>query len=416
MKTINDELHLLNLPALENETIDTVELSKILLPEITSYKLTDLAVSLDFKFDSHKAHRALTDAEITTKLFLLLKEKLLSLPKDSLQHLKQLLPYLISDLDHLFSNISNYNNNEINYSYYNDLPYLVPLNFKKRNEKLIDYDLFLTKMYKTEGLLNKVYENYVYRENQVKISENIKHLFDKHEHGLIEAPTGIGKSIGYLIPVIYSALHNHERIVISTHTTHLQSQLMLHDMAKLKLILPFKFNVQILKGKKNYIDVKRFYRFLKNKRNDAYPLIIFKAKLIVWLTETNTGLFSDLNIEVNMEQYLFDVQTLERESPSSYYNFAFKKSFSADLVLVNHALLITDMNSNNLLIPSYNKIIIDEAQQFKKLVVENKNILLSSESFSPFLKYLIKNEKHIHSNMLVLSHRNIVCTKQRCWY
>src|SRR5699024_4718885 len=98
-----------------------------------------------------------------------------------------------------------------------------------------------------------------------------------------------------LIPVIYSALQNHERIVISTHTTHLQSQLMLHEIAKLNLILPFEFNVQILKGKKNYIDVKRFYRFLKNKQNDAYPLIIFKAKLIVWLTETNTGLFSDLN-------------------------------------------------------------------------------------------------------------------------
>lgn len=400
MKTINDELHILNLPALENKTIDTVELSKILLPELTSYKLTDLAMSLDFKFDNHKAHRALADAEITTKLFLLLKEKLLSLPKDSLQHLKQLLPYLISDLDHLFSNLSNHDNNEIKYSYYNDLPYLALLNFKKRNERLIDYDLFLTKMYKTKGLLDKVYGNYVYRENQVKISENIKHLFDKHEHGLIEAPTGIGKSIGYLIPVIYSALQNHERIVISTHTTHLQSQLMLHEIAKLNLILPFELNVQILKGKKNYIDVKRFYRFLKNKRNDAYPLIIFKAKLIVWLTETNTGLFSDLNIEVNMEQYLFDVQTLERESPSSFYYFAFKKSFSADLVLINHALLIADMNSNNLLIPSYNKIIVDEAQQFKNLVVENKNILLSSVNFSPFLKYLIKKTEFYELRLL----------------
>src|SRR5699024_12529215 len=108
--------------------------------------------------------------------------------------------------------LSNHDNTEIKYSYYNDLPYLAPLNFKKRNEKLIDYDLFLTKMYKTEGLLNKVYENYVYRENQVKISENIKRLFDKHEHGLIEEPTGICKSQGYLITDTYTTLHNHERI------------------------------------------------------------------------------------------------------------------------------------------------------------------------------------------------------------
>src|SRR5699024_262763 len=93
-------------------------------------------------------------------------------------------------------------------------------------------------------------------------------------------------------------------------------------------------NVQILQGKKNYIDIKRFYNFLKNKRNDTYPLIIFKAKLIVWLTETNNGLFSDLNIESNMEQYLFDIQTLKSSNPYLYYYFFFVNTYSYIIVLI----------------------------------------------------------------------------------
>src|SRR5690625_6227040 len=90
MKTLNDELNLINEPALENKVIDTVELSKILLPEATSYKLTDLTAYLKFKFDQSKAHRAIIDAEITTELFLFLKEKFVNLPIDSLLHLKNL--------------------------------------------------------------------------------------------------------------------------------------------------------------------------------------------------------------------------------------------------------------------------------------------------------------------------------------
>src|SRR5699024_8782283 len=149
-------------------------------------------------------------------------------------------------------------------------------------------------------------------------------------------------------------------------------------------------NVQILQGKKNYIDIKRFYNFLKNKRNDTYPLIIFKAKLIVWLTETNTGLFSDLNIESNIEQYLFDIQTLINSNKYSFCYFLFIYAYLADVVLINHVLLIDDINTDGLLVPTYNKLIVDEAHQFKNLIIVNKNLLLSNVNFYPFFKYLLK--------------------------
>src|SRR5699024_11478553 len=103
--------------------------------------------------------------------------------------------------------------------------------------------------------------------------------FDEHNHALIEAPTGLGKSIGYLIPAIYEAVQTKERVVLSTHTTQLQSLLFWNDILKLKKVFPFKFNVQILQGKNNYIHIKRFYIFLINYINDNYTLLIFKYTL-----------------------------------------------------------------------------------------------------------------------------------------
>src|SRR5699024_6886503 len=90
MKTLNDELNLINERALVNKVIDTVELSNILLHEATSYKLTDLTAYLKFKFDQSKAHLAIIDGEITTELYLFLQEKFVNLPIDSLLHLKNL--------------------------------------------------------------------------------------------------------------------------------------------------------------------------------------------------------------------------------------------------------------------------------------------------------------------------------------
>src|SRR5699024_11520201 len=103
--------------------------------------------------------------------------------------------------------------------------YTNKLNIKKKKEKLINYVLYHIQVYKEESILSKVYQDYVFRKNQIRISEEIKQQFDEHNHALIEAPTGLGKSIGYLIPAIYEAVQTKERVVLSTHTTQLQSQL-----------------------------------------------------------------------------------------------------------------------------------------------------------------------------------------------
>src|SRR5699024_11345177 len=103
--------------------------------------------SLNIKFDAHNAHRALADAEMTAHLFLMLKHKLINLPKNTLYHLQQLLPYLISDIDHFFSDLNNIDDNNEVYNYYNNLPFLKLTRFINTKQKLIDYKSFLSSLY-----------------------------------------------------------------------------------------------------------------------------------------------------------------------------------------------------------------------------------------------------------------------------
>src|SRR5690625_7816037 len=99
----------------------------------------------------------------------------MNLPIDSLLHLKNLSHSLISDLDHFYKKLINLNdNNKNHYNYYLDLPYLKPLNFNKQKEKLINYDLFLTQVYKKESILNKVYKDYIIQKNKIKKYEENK--------------------------------------------------------------------------------------------------------------------------------------------------------------------------------------------------------------------------------------------------
>src|SRR5690625_7910477 len=84
----------------------------------------------------------------------------------------------------------------------------------------------LEKSYKKKRFLQKEFNNYEFRSGQKEISELIFDSFINKNHALIEAGTGLGKTISYLIPAVFYAVHENERIVLSTYTTQLQAQIM----------------------------------------------------------------------------------------------------------------------------------------------------------------------------------------------
>ena len=100
---------------------------------------------------------------------------------------------------------------------------------------------------------------------------------------LIEAGTGVGKSLGYLLPVAYFAKQNKLPVVVSTHTIQLQEQILYKEIPLLAKMLPFEVKIVLLKGRNHYLCLEKFTRALRDE-NDNYDTTLTKMQILVWLT------------------------------------------------------------------------------------------------------------------------------------
>ncbi|MFP4016495.1 MAG: DEAD/DEAH box helicase, partial [Halanaerobiales bacterium] len=233
-------------------------------------------------------------------------------------------------------------------------------------------------LFKPGGDLEKQLRDYEYREQQIKVVESVIDSFNGHYHFFIEAGTGTGKSFAYLIPALYWANLNKETIVVSTNTINLQEQLIEKDLVLLKKVLPFSFKPVLVKGRGNYV-CKRKKINLENRAADIYSdnpeKQIELVKILNWLDETETGSRSELKFVIKTD--LWDELASESDLcmrtncpffDSCYFMQARKEVFSADLLVVNHHLLLSDAvlkfesgDSDTGILPKYKKLIIDEA-------------------------------------------------------
>ena len=111
-----------------------------------------------------------------------------------------------------------------------------------------------------EGLLADTLEAYEYRPEQINMAKHVFEVLQNGEHGIIEAGTGVGKSLAYLLPMIYYTVEEGKLAVIATHTLTLQEQLFQKDIPFLKEVLPLDFTVEVFKGRSNYLCLRRWER------------------------------------------------------------------------------------------------------------------------------------------------------------
>lgn len=383
---LNNELKHNGYPTLSNRVIDTVELSRILLPKSTSYRLNQLAKY--FNITHRNPHRARSDAYVTAELFIKLIEKLEQLPFETLSHISKLERLFRSDLSQLLNDLLQKNNRLTSKQIHSfgglafkhtDIESTEPTQIEQSFGDLLD------QVYGDQGLLQKKLRNYELRVGQQEMSETIYDAFRLHKHALIEAETGIGKSLAYLIPAIFEALTNKKRVIISTFTTQLQKQLMDKEIPLLKQIFPYPFQAAVLKGKQNYISLKRLSYTLHSIEYDPnnYDDILTLAKLLVWITETETGDIDEITLPAS--GYLF-FKSISAETEGngsnqsnwySYYRKAHEKARHTNIVITNHALFCTDLFQQRTLLPSYQKAIIDEAHHFENSVSKYAGVRLN---------------------------------------
>ncbi|SES80090.1 ATP-dependent DNA helicase DinG [Oceanobacillus limi] len=372
---LNSELESVELQRLTNPVIDTVELTRIMYPQAPGYKLSQLAEYLHIK---HKdPHRALSDAYVTAKLFLKLLEKLKSLPAKTIAHLLRLEKGLKSDLYHLLHDqqerLEKSISNERRYASYRGVAYKSQVEEQSSNHVPgLKFGEFLDRIYEENGTMSRGIVNYEERTGQREMSEYIYDAFRMNNHALIEAETGTGKTVAYLLPAVYEAVNHNRRIVVSTYTTQLQSQILEEEIPLVEKLIPFSINVALIKGKNHYLDLEKFAKELDVSQSDNYDITLTKAMILVWLTETDTGDIDELLLPSS--GYLFyqkvatdseSDQRSESRKENSFYYQARRRAEEADLVITNHALLCTDIFSGENILPEYDRIIVDEAHHLE---------------------------------------------------
>ena len=201
-------------------------------------------------------------------------------------------------------------------------------------------------IFSENGLLSKA-TNFEFRPQQQEMAMAVARALEEERHLVVEAGTGIGKSLAYLVPAILFALERHKRAIVSTHTINLQEQLLEKDIPILKKILPVEFEAALMKGRQNYLCPRRLERALQ-QANELFtgPEQNELTRLAEWAATTRDGSLSDLSLEPDPKVWTqvcsephICTQKMCGQNPRCFYQRARKRLLAADLIVMNHTLL-----------------------------------------------------------------------------
>jgi ATP-dependent DNA helicase DinG len=366
-----------------NDAIDTYELAAILLPSAGRYNLAALGQILNIPLPAN--HRALDDARVTRGVYQRLFDIALSLPLSLLAEIVQMSEQLDWGGYLPLREALRVRSKETMSAIQARQAHLGPLfDEPKRHHSPLQPSQTLAPLDVDEvasilehgGTFAKHFPNFEYRPQQVEMLRAVTQAFSKGQHLLVEAGTGTGKSMAYLIPAALWALHNNCRVVISTNTINLQDQLINKDIPDLSAALGYNLGASILKGRANYLCPRRLEYMRRRSPSNVDELRVL-GKILVWLQETQTGDRGEINLNGPSERDAWMRICAEDEGCSTencikhtggacpFYQ-ARQAAQAAHLLVVNHALLLADIASGNRVLPDYDYLIVDEAHHLEE--------------------------------------------------
>lgn len=234
---------------------------------------------------------------------------------------------------------------------------------------------------------------YESRPQQIAMADAVFDALGNRRHLIVEAGTGVGKSFAYLVPAILrTACENPpvKRIVISTHTISLQEQLVQKDLPLLNAVIPLEFSAVLVKGRHNYLSCRR----LNNAVSRAGTLFREEAEfkelrsITAWSKGTSDGSLADLPrrplATVWDEAQSDHGNCMGRDCPtygSCFYYQARRRAQGAQILIVNHALLFSDLalrRQGASLLPDYNAVVFDEAHNMEAVAGDHLGLEIRS--------------------------------------
>lgn len=240
------------------------------------------------------------------------------------------------------------------------------------------------------GLIAKFHKEYEFRGGQIKMAEAVLKAFEEHKHLLVEAGTGTGKTMAYLVPAIAYATATGKRVVVSTGTKALQEQLMEKDIPFLQKIMPKKFTAAYMKGRSNYACLQRV------KKAETQPILESLEEydsfqeVSRWTRESQTGDKAEL---VNLPENIGFWRDINAKGETCIgqkcvdFEACFvtrmrQRAEEADILIVNHHLFFADLNIRGneygKVLPDYAAVIFDEAHLIEDIAADYFGFQVSS--------------------------------------
>ncbi|GAB4537470.1 MAG: helicase C-terminal domain-containing protein [Anaerolineae bacterium] len=394
-----------------NAGIDTFELAGILLPHAARYSLGILAQTLGITLPA--THRALDDALATHALFIALLDQASRLDLSVIQTINRLAAHSDWSLRPVFADLER---DRARMAFTGSLGQqlaakgmltsengghglLWGTEEEREAERLrpaptprkLDIDE-LAGMLEAGGLFNQHFPGFEHRPPQVKMLRAVARAFNRSEHLMVEAGTGTGKSLAYLLPAIHWGVKNGHHVVISTNTINLQDQLLSKDVPDLQRMLPFDFKAVALKGRSNYVCPHRVRQM--ERRSDLSELELrVLAKVLVWMPSTLTGDKQELFLPNAAENAIWSQLCSDAElcppercrRENCFFHRARQAAESAHLIIVNHALLLADVAVENRVLPDYRYLIVDEAHHLEDSVTRQLSFQADQRSLERLL-------------------------------
>ncbi|HEX8139682.1 MAG TPA: ATP-dependent DNA helicase [Pyrinomonadaceae bacterium] len=251
-----------------------------------------------------------------------------------------------------------------------------------------------------DGLIARTHPEYEYRPGQIQMAEAVLSAFHEKRHLIVEAGTGTGKTLAYLVPAIAAALSTKGRVIISTGTKNLQEQLMEKDIPFLQRVLPRKFAAAYMKGRSNYACLQRIKRAENSPVLDGLDELDYFDEVRRWARESQVGDRAELvalpenlpfwrHIDARSETCLgqkcpdFDPCFITRMR---------QRALDADIVIVNHHLFFADLALRNSeygqVLPDYSAVVFDEAHLVEDVAAEYFGSQVSSYQIEDLVRDL----------------------------
>ena len=273
-----------------------------------------------------------------------------------------------------------------------------------------------------DGILAKEIKGFEYREEQEEMAQYIQDAINEDRKIIVEAGTGTGKTLAYLIPSIKWAVTNKKKVIIATNTINLQEQLLLKDIPLAKSIIKDEFSYVLVKGRNNYVCKRLFNELALGKSIDIETFSMEAREqieyILKWGNKTKTGDKAELPFEVYPDVWELVQSTTElclgKKCPyrkECFYMKTRMEKMEADILISNHHVFFADLNvraetdfdSEYLILPRYDMVIFDEAHNVESVARSYFSVEVSKISFTRLLNriYQKKNKRKKEKSALI---------------